>query len=392
VLVIDDLDDMRTLIHRALSDHGYQVDVAANLAEARQQDPRGYDAVLVDARLGPERGLDLVEALRAADPAAASQCLVLTGGATDAIPDGVARLTKPFKLEDLLAAVQALHRPTAGQAAQAEPGASLAPDDGVHPQWPARSNGRQRPAVAPSAWQLLGLVRRLRARERHELVDFLHDGPIQELTAVALGLQMAAQATPAAPRFEAARQQLDMTARSLRWLVDGNWPFVQPETSLADALRQRTAWLLAAPAAVHAEIRAADMTATGIPVIVDVAELMLLAVLPAGPPMRAQIVVRTGAAEIGIELTLSCARAGERPAGDPAAARAALDELASALGVTAQATLDDQRWQVRIVLPRDELASALGATAQATLDDQRWQARIVLPRQAQDDPLKKEMI
>ncbi len=361
VLVIDDLDDMRTLIHRALSEHGYQVDVAANLAEARQQDPRGYDAVLIDARLGPERGLDLVEALRAADPAAASRCLVLTGGATDAIPDGVARLTKPFKLEDLLAAVQALHRPAAGQA---DPGASLAPDDGVHPQWPARSNGRQWQAVAPSTWQLLGLVRRLRARERRELVDFLHDGPIQELTAVALGLQMTARATPAAPRFEAARQQLEMTAGSLRWLVDGNWPFVQPETSLADALRQRTAWLLAAPAAVHAEIRAADMTATGIPVIVDVAELMLLAVLPADPPMQAQIVVRTGAAEVGIELTLSCARAGERPAGDPAAARAALDEL----------------------------ASALGATAQANLDDQRWQARIVLPRQAQDNPLKKEMI
>jgi len=68
--------------------------------------------------------------------------------------------------------------------------------------------------------------------------------------------------------------------------------------------------------------------------------------------MQAQVVVQAGAAEVGIELTLSCARAGERPAGDPAAARAALDELASALGATAQADIGDQRWRARILLPR----------------------------------------
>jgi len=363
VLVIDDLDEMRTLIHRALSANGYQVDVAANLAEARRKDPRGYDAVLVDARLGPERGLDLVEALRAADPAAASRCLVLTGGATDTIPDGVARLTKPFKLDDLLAAVQALHRPAAGQAARAGPAAGLALADAVPAQLPARAAGRQPPAAAaPPAWQLLGLVRRLRARERHELVDFLHDGPIQDLTAVALGLQLLARAAPPAPRFEAAQRQLNIAAGSLRLLVDGNWPFVLPETGLADALRQRTGWLLATPAAVHAEVRATGLAAAEIPVVIDVAELMLLGILPASPPMQAQVVVRTGAAEIGIELTLSCARAGQRPAGDQAAARAALDEL----------------------------ASALGASAQADIGDQRWRARIVLPRQARDDPFKRK--
>jgi ActR/RegA family two-component response regulator len=351
-LVIDDLDEMRTLIHRALSAHGYQVDVAANLAEARRKDPGGYDAVLVDARLGSERGLDLVEALRAADPAAASRCLVLTGGATDTIPDGVARLTKPFKLDDLLAAVQALHRPAAGLAGQAGPQTGSALADGVPAQWPARSTRRQPSAAAPpSAWQLLGLVRRLRARERHELVDFLHDGPIQDLTAVTLGLQMMARAAPG-PRFEAAQRQLDVAAGSLRWLVDRNWPFVLPATGLADALRQRTGWLLATPAAVHADVLATGLAAAEIPVIIDVAELMLLSILPASPPMQAQVVVRAGAAEVGIELTLSCARAGERPAGDPAAARAALDELASALGATAQADIGDQRWRARILLPR----------------------------------------
>ena len=33
----------------------------------------------------------------------------MTGGAIDSLPDGVARLAKPFQLDELLAAVQALH-------------------------------------------------------------------------------------------------------------------------------------------------------------------------------------------------------------------------------------------------------------------------------------------
>ena len=35
VLVIDDMDEVRTLIRRILSEGGYEVDVAATLAEAR---------------------------------------------------------------------------------------------------------------------------------------------------------------------------------------------------------------------------------------------------------------------------------------------------------------------------------------------------------------------
>ena len=71
---------MRILIQRVLSADGYQVDVAATLAEARSMDPAGYAAVLVDARLGAERGIDLIDELRSADPAAARRCLVITGG------------------------------------------------------------------------------------------------------------------------------------------------------------------------------------------------------------------------------------------------------------------------------------------------------------------------
>ena len=72
VLVVDDVAEMRTLIRRVLSADGYQVDVAATLAEARSLDPAGYSAILVDAHLGSEHGIDLVEELRTADPAAAA--------------------------------------------------------------------------------------------------------------------------------------------------------------------------------------------------------------------------------------------------------------------------------------------------------------------------------
>jgi CheY-like chemotaxis protein len=453
VLVVDDIDEVRVLIQRTLSTSGYEVDVAATLAQARAMDPGGYDAVLVDAGLGADRGVDLIEALRAENPAAARRCLVMTGGAVNGIPAGVACLTKPFHAAELLNAVQALHQHTTsaavpearisaeartspgspnfsasagrqpvamapaarqaegvgqaaaarqaegvgqaaaarqaegvGQAAAARQPSRADPVDpmDVHIERPrapslctsmgpaagdgARAAGdgaraaadgaraaRDGPAGAAGAqaWQLLGIVRRLRERERHELVDFLHDGPIQGLTVVALGLQMArSQAAVPAPRLAATLQQLDVAAGSLRWLVDGHWASLMARATLADAIRQRTEWLLAAPATVHANARAAVPTAAEIPVIVDVAELMLFAVLPASPPMRADVAVQTEADEIRIELALTAASRDERPASDPAAAQAALGELAFALGAAAQVDIHDQPWRARLVLPR----------------------------------------
>jgi CheY-like chemotaxis protein len=351
VLVVDDVDEMRILIHRALSTSGYQVDVAATLAQARAMDPAGYDAVLVDAGLGPDRGMDLIEALRSEDPAAAGKCLVMTGGAADTIPAGVARLTKPFKLAELLTAVHALHQVPAARAAGS--GAGVSSGSGTRAPVTEPPAASRPGAAAPQAWQLLGIVRRLRERERHELVDFLHDGPIQGLTAVALDLQMARSEIPVpAPRLAAAMQQLDAAAGSLRWLIDGHWTSLMAQTTLADALRQRTAWLLAAPATVHSDALAAVPTATEIPVIADVAELMLLGILPASLPMRADVAVRTEADEIRIELALTAASRDERPASDPAAVQAALGELAFALGAAAQVDIRDQPWRARLVLPR----------------------------------------
>ena len=59
--------------------------------------------------------MDLIEELRAADPAAVSRCLVITGGTANAGPGGPAVLTKPFRAADLLDAVRALQQAVAPQ-------------------------------------------------------------------------------------------------------------------------------------------------------------------------------------------------------------------------------------------------------------------------------------
>ena len=110
VLVVDDVAEIRTLIQRVLSADGYQVDVAATLAEARGMQPAGYAVVVVDSHLGTESGIDLIDELRSADPGAACRCLVITGDQADA-SSGLAFLAKPFRAADLLDAVRALPHP-----------------------------------------------------------------------------------------------------------------------------------------------------------------------------------------------------------------------------------------------------------------------------------------
>jgi DNA-binding response OmpR family regulator len=354
VLVLDDIEDLRILIRRALTARGYQVDVAATLAEARGMDPGRYDAVLVDAHLGHERGMDLVEALLSADPSAASRCLVMSGGVPEPLPDGVASLAKPFQIGELVDAVRALHEPDSAQPPDGH--VSIAPGSGAHPAAVVVTGGNQPAAAEPQAWQLLRLTRRLRAREHHELIDFLHDGPIQELTAVTLELQMISRSAPAAPCFDAVIKHLNAATGALRWLVDGPWQSVQPETKLDPALHERSAWLLAAPLTVDGDEQSADLAVAEIPVIADVVELMLLGMVTASPPAQAHVAVRADQHLIEIELTLTSAAGDDQAIGDPATAQAALDTLASALGARAHARLGGPCWQAQLALPRQPAA------------------------------------
>lgn len=299
--------------------------------------------------------MELIEALQSEDPTAARRCLVMTGGMAEALPDGVAFLAKPFQLGELIEAVRALHQGAATPAPDQD--ASITADAAMRPPAAAPPGQDRLAAAQHQEWKLLGITRGLRARERYELIDFLHDGPIQELTAATLELQMMSRSWrpgPAAP-VDAVFQRLAAAAGSLRWLVDGSWPFMAPETRLAAALQQRTAWLLGAPMTVEAGEDQTGPDASEIPVIVDVVELMLHGMAPADPPVRAHVAVRAGADLIQIELTLATA-GDDQAIGDPAAARAALDELACALGASAHAQLDERPWRARIDLPRRQPA------------------------------------
>jgi DNA-binding response OmpR family regulator len=330
---------------------------ASTLAEARALDPAGYDAVLVDANLGPERGIDLVKALRAADPAAASRCLVITGGAVDMLPDDVAYLAKPFQVGELLEAVRALNPPDAAPAP--DPIGGIAPDSGVQPP-AAMPPGDNPPAAQETkAWRLLDITRRMRARERREMTDFLHDGPIQELTAASLELQMLRRSAPPGedPRLDAAQQLQAVAAGSLRWLVDGNWPFVRPETELASALQQRIGWLLAEPVTLDKGERPAGLSAIEVPIIVDVVELMLLGMAPASPPVRAAVAVRAEDDLIEIELTVVSAEDEDQAIGDPATAKASLTELASVLRASAHSEFCDHLWRAWLGFERTDVSA-----------------------------------
>jgi hypothetical protein len=161
-----------------------------------------------------------------------------------------------------------------------------------------------------------------------------------------------------APQFDKTIDRLNAAAASLRWLIEGPSPFLAPGTPLTTAIPQRIAWLLAAPVTVDTDQPTAQLNAVELPVLVDIVELMLLGVAPDCPHAQAHLAVRTQSHQIHLELTLTATGQDSLVLGDPAAARAALGELARALGTSAQAEFRGLQWQARIVLPRQRVPIA----------------------------------
>jgi CheY-like chemotaxis protein len=386
VLVVDDTDEVRKLIRRALAAHGYRVDAAASLAEASALDPAGYDVVLVDAHLGAELGTDLIEAMVAQDPVAAGRCLVITGGSTAIVPSGVACLPKPFRPADLLHAVRALHQDSAGAAVplpgavngqagplagpvdgqagplaapmggrpgivdgQPGPLAAVATEHGSPQPQPAMGRPGGQASRMPPAWRLLGIIRGLRSSERATVADFVHDGPIQELAAASLAVQMSGRDGSAglAGLLGELQGEIDAAGRSLRYITDGDWPFLPPGASLPETIRQRTAWLPLSSITVDIRQTCAALRAEA-PLIADVIELALFVMTSEGPLSQAEICVQAGENEAEIVLTLT--QPGD--VRDWAPDTGELAELASILGGTAHTERGPARWQVRITLPR----------------------------------------
>lgn len=108
-LVVDDDEDFRVVLAGVLVRRGYRVSTAADLTTGREiaaQDPP--DDVVLDLRLDQESGLELIEALRAANSAV--RIVVLSGFASiatavQAIKLGAVHyLTKPADADEIVAA------------------------------------------------------------------------------------------------------------------------------------------------------------------------------------------------------------------------------------------------------------------------------------------------
>ena len=117
ILVVDDEPAVRDALQRALRLEGYEVELAADGAEAlRRLASSAPDALVLDLLMPHVDGLEVCRRLRAAG----DQTPVLVLTARDAVSDRVAGLdagaddylVKPFALEELLARLRALLRRT----------------------------------------------------------------------------------------------------------------------------------------------------------------------------------------------------------------------------------------------------------------------------------------
>jgi two-component system OmpR family response regulator len=114
VLVVDDDDDVRSVLSRALARDGHHVLGAEDLVSAREALSGGVDVVVLDLGLPDGSGLELCQELRASG--AATPVLVLTaqthvGRRVQALDGGADDyLAKPFAVAELRARVRALGR------------------------------------------------------------------------------------------------------------------------------------------------------------------------------------------------------------------------------------------------------------------------------------------
>ncbi len=119
ILVVEDEPKIAGFLERGLSDEGHNVEVVAELGDARVAVAvGGYDLLLVDRMLPDGDGLSLLRELRRQGDRTPAICLTardrveervegLYGGADD-------YLVKPFEFDELLARIAAVTRRTSG--------------------------------------------------------------------------------------------------------------------------------------------------------------------------------------------------------------------------------------------------------------------------------------
>ena len=115
ILVIEDDNSLRELMHKALTEDNHIVETAANAKTAMMKaEVYDYDCILLDIMLPDGNGLDVLRQLKAARKEAG----VIIVSAKDSIEDKVAGLdlgaddylTKPFHIAELSARVKSVFR------------------------------------------------------------------------------------------------------------------------------------------------------------------------------------------------------------------------------------------------------------------------------------------
>jgi hypothetical protein len=205
---------------------------------------------------------------------------------------------------------------------------------------------------APQA--LLDMVRTLRARERGHLASLLHDGPIQDLAAMALELSEVRRAMGAAPSDEAdsLAGQVHAVGRTLCRLQDELWPFPRPGSGLIETLKQRTAWLLVTSLAVAVGEGAAGLSEADVQAVADVTELILAGLGNAETWDRPIVMVRADPDLIFLELNMTPPLGRDPASGGSAAVGVWLHRLAAAIQARADVGLDDRRLRIWMEIPR----------------------------------------
>ena len=137
LLVVDDEPELRGLLAEYFARHGFQVRVACDAAQAREQIAVARpDLAVLDINMPGENGLSLARWLRESQPQVAIVMLTTASEAVDRIVGlelgADDYVSKPYELRELLARVRAVLRrlQSPRDAAQAAASAAAAPDAG----------------------------------------------------------------------------------------------------------------------------------------------------------------------------------------------------------------------------------------------------------------------
>ena len=188
---------------------------------------------------------------------------------------------------------------------------------------------------------LLDMMRQLRACERSHLASLLHDGPVQQLAALALELgEVRAMGAPG-DELDDITRQVHAVGRELCRLQDELWPFPWPGSGLIETLKQRTAWLLLTPLAVAVGEGVTGLPQADIQTVGDVTELILTGLGQAEAWDRPVVMVRARPDLIFLELNMRSAPGYDPASGGSAAVEAWLHRLAAAIQARARVGFDD---------------------------------------------------